>query len=211
MEEGYRLSNEEFQAFLKMEFLKLSEDDFISIKELYAEGEFDKVISLIDDCKTGNRLLKEMMVYRGLCNFDKKNYEQAIKDFDEEISLNPDSLHAYNNRGLAKIELAKYDEALKDFNKAIDFDPLNFNFYANRGRVYLDIKNYKKCIIEYLVAYSLFQENKQTHEFLHNIAFCYLHLKVFELSKKYCELTLKLKPDSKRTLDILNFLNNQIK
>ena len=66
----------------------------------------------------------------------KKNlgkYEEAIKDYDKAIELDPDYSDAYNNRGLAKYYLDKYGEAIKDFNKVIELTPNYTNAYYDRG------------------------------------------------------------------------------
>ncbi len=150
-----------------------------------------------------------------------------MADFNEELKYFPDSHHSYNNRWLAEIELGMYDEALQDFNIAIDFEPLNSNFYSNRGRVYLDMKNYQKCLVEYLIAYHLLSpntpdqpwlsKNGEGYKYLHNIAFCYLQLKNYKISKVYCELSLKeienvkaSQANAQPTILLLNYLNKKL-
>ncbi len=63
-QEGYILSDDEFQSFMNSEFVKLTQEDFLSIKSLYKSGELEKVILLVDQYKEGNKLVKEMMIYR---------------------------------------------------------------------------------------------------------------------------------------------------
>ena len=68
------------------------------------------------------------------------NYlEEAIKDFNKAIELNPNYSKAYYNRGNTKKDLANaynnidyLEEAIKDYNKAIELNPNNSEAYFNR-------------------------------------------------------------------------------
>ena len=47
-----------------------------------------------------------------------KQYNEAIKDYNQAIELNPQMRFcAYNNRGNAKAILKQYNEAIKDYNQ----------------------------------------------------------------------------------------------
>ena len=61
-----------------------------------------------------------------------KYLEEAIKDYNEAICLNPKFAKAYNNRGNAKYKLTQYEEALKDLNEAIRLNPNFPEAYLNR-------------------------------------------------------------------------------
>lgn len=53
----------------------------------------------------------EDFFYRGVEKFQKKDYQGAIKDFDQALLINPDFAEAYNNRGNARAGLGDYREA----------------------------------------------------------------------------------------------------
>ena len=55
---------------------------------------------------------------RGNAKFHLKQYNEAIKDYNQAIELNPQDAKAYNNRGNAKARLKQYTEAIKDYKKA---------------------------------------------------------------------------------------------
>jgi tetratricopeptide (TPR) repeat protein len=57
--------------------------------------------------------------------FKQKDYQGALKYFDESIKLNPEFAYAYNNRGFAKIQLGDLKGARKDIEKSISMDPQN--------------------------------------------------------------------------------------
>ena len=44
--------------------------------------------------------------------------QQAIKDYDKAIELNPQDAIAYFNRGIAYGKLGNYQQAIKDFKTA---------------------------------------------------------------------------------------------
>lgn len=78
--------------------------------------------------------------YRGLiCYYlDKGTREQAIRDFDKAIRLNPNEASYYYNRGLV-YKISWYDkQAIDDFYKAIELNP-NFavKAYKNCGDIHL--------------------------------------------------------------------------
>ena len=62
---------------------------------------------------TANYYLK-----RGNAFAAKGQYDQAIKDYNKAIQIDPNYEPAYNNRGNAYKEKGKYDEAKKDYKKA---------------------------------------------------------------------------------------------
>ena len=51
--------------------------------------------------------------------FSLKRYQEAIRDYDKILVLDPNHGGAYNDRGLAKMELGKTYDAISDFEKAI--------------------------------------------------------------------------------------------
>ena len=62
------------------------------------------------------------MAYYGLgcVEFDQANYQQAIKNFDKAIGINPNFYGSYYNRGGAKKLIGDKQGAEKDFKKAAE-------------------------------------------------------------------------------------------
>ena len=60
-------------------------------------------------------------------------YEAAIVDFDQAITLDPNYSDAYYNRGNANSKLAKYESAIVDFDQAIRLKPDFASAFNNRG------------------------------------------------------------------------------
>src|ERR1700722_7518537 len=60
---------------------------------------------------------------KGETYLDKKQYEEAIKEFSNAIGQDPNCKEAYCNRAYALAQLEEYKEAVEDCNKAIKVDP----------------------------------------------------------------------------------------
>ena len=70
---------------------------------------------------------------RGNAQSDLRDYNGAIVEFDQAITLNPVFGAAWFYRGNAKYELGDYIGALSDYNMAKEFCPELYTLYMNRG------------------------------------------------------------------------------
>ena len=122
IDEMVKLSNAE-----EWEALKTKADDFIEKFRNEAVGYF----------------------YRGLAKDELGHHEEAIKDYDKAIELNPNNANVYSNRGNAKNRLGRYEEALKDLNNAIELNPHLFQAYNNRGATKGKIGHYEEAIQDF--------------------------------------------------------------
>ena len=88
----------------------------------------------------------------GLRNYNKVDYEAAVRDFSKAIELNPEYATAYNNRGFAYMKLSKYNEAIIDFDKAIELNSKYATAYNNREIAYNKL-NDKESIIDNIIEF----------------------------------------------------------
>ncbi|MCZ9919674.1 tetratricopeptide repeat protein [Brachyspira hyodysenteriae] len=111
---------------------------FNSAYQSYNNKEYDKainyynqIIEIIDDLLKGYDENSEeyskyknnyLIAYNNRANAksDLGLYEEAIKDFDKAIELNPNNFMAYYNKGLAKSDLGHNEEAYNNFIKGYD-------------------------------------------------------------------------------------------
>jgi tetratricopeptide (TPR) repeat protein len=92
---------------------------------------------------------------RGHSYLFMKQYDKAIADFSQAISLNPKKYEAYGNRGVSYSAKGKYDKAIDDYNQVIFLNPKDEQAYNNRANNYLYKGEYDKAIADYTQAISL--------------------------------------------------------
>jgi len=73
---------------------------------------------------------------RGVNLDDKGNYDEAVKNYDKAISIDPAFVNAYNDRGVIFKNRKSYREALADFTKVIELNPKLAKAYINRGNCF---------------------------------------------------------------------------
>ena len=78
---------------------------------------------------------------RGLAKFTKvinnkfkvRQINEAIKDYNKALNINPYSSVVYGNRGNAKSYIKKYEDAIKDLNISIKRNPYRAEVYGHLG------------------------------------------------------------------------------
>ena len=87
---------------------------------------------------TGGEKLTDAAAHleRGESHFDNGEYDSAIADFSQAITLNPKDAFAYLSRGNAYGIKGEYDFAIADFNQAIALNPGDAIAYCRRGLAY---------------------------------------------------------------------------
>jgi len=69
------------------------------------------------------------------------DHNQAIKDYDRAIELNPEYTRAYGDRGFAYGQLGNYNQAIENYSKAIELNPKAVRAYYIRGITYGKLGN----------------------------------------------------------------------
>jgi tetratricopeptide (TPR) repeat protein len=85
----------------------------------------------------------------------RKEYKDAIIQYDYSIQRNSSNYKAYYNRGLAYIYLEEYDKAILDFSNCINYKPNMHEAFCYRGLAYINLKQYDKGVEDCYKAYSL--------------------------------------------------------
>lgn len=78
---------------------------------------------------------RDAYLSRGAAYVARREFNEALADYNEAIRLDSDFAPSYNNRGVVHSATEEYDSALGDFNRALDMDSNYVPAYINRGIV----------------------------------------------------------------------------
>jgi tetratricopeptide (TPR) repeat protein len=111
---------------------------------------------------------------RGLSRLSIGQYEGALQDFDQVISLKPVEYLAYVNRGLAYSGLGQYERAIEDYTEAIEGSggnlypgsPQFFKNFFSRGLAYFNLGRYDSAITDLSLAIGEFPHPDRAEAFI---------------------------------------------
>ena len=89
------------------------------------------------------------------------DYESAIADCTQAISVDPSHAEAFNNRGLAHMELGDLDRAIKDLDQALRLNERLAPAYLNRGIAYNTQSQFESALRDFEKASVLLDERGQ--------------------------------------------------
>ncbi|MCK4463197.1 MAG: tetratricopeptide repeat protein [Candidatus Omnitrophica bacterium] len=121
--------------------------------------------------------------YLSLGNFyaSRGKYEQAIKEYQKMISLNPNHALAYYNCGIAYNQIGHHGEAIECYKKVIMFNPSHAECYNNLALSYDKLHQHNKAIDYYTKAIEIDANEPVPYE---NIGICYYKLSRYDEAKK---------------------------
>jgi tetratricopeptide (TPR) repeat protein len=99
---------------------------------------------------------------RGIAFRHKGDYDRAIADYTQAITLDPKYENAYVNRGNMYREKGDFDRAIADYTQVITLDPKYENAYFKRGNMYREKGDFDRAIADYSEAIRLDPENVAT-------------------------------------------------
>ena len=93
------------------------------------------------------------LVYRkkAACLSSLRRYDDALRDINESISLDPREAEGYALRGDVHRGLGKYPEALADYGRAIRLDRkvCVYEYYHRRGGLYEHLGEFRRALKDY--------------------------------------------------------------
>jgi len=106
----------------------------ISIKK----NELDEALTFLNKAaEQNNKAFEEQIILnRGSLRVKKDDFEGALADFNQLLTINPSNSGAYSNIGILYYKQEKYKEAITNFNLALEIDPSNTMALYNRGMCY---------------------------------------------------------------------------
>ncbi|MDE0012179.1 MAG: tetratricopeptide repeat protein, partial [Candidatus Poribacteria bacterium] len=82
---------------------------------------------------------------RGSAYRVKDEFDNAIRDYNTAIQIQPDDPYVYNRRGKAYREKGEFDNAIRDYNTAIQIQPDYTYAYYNLGITWLRLQEWEKA------------------------------------------------------------------
>ena len=125
--------------------------DELLLNALYAHNKnrFDEAIkfySRILDLKPDASITSTIYKHRGMANFARSSYGDAIEDFSRAIEFDPSSYKAAYYRGVVHSVLRRYHDSVEDFNLSLSINPYqNFTLYR-RAQAYFHLEDYPAAL-----------------------------------------------------------------
>ncbi|MFO7707025.1 MAG: tetratricopeptide repeat protein [Desulfobacterales bacterium] len=122
-----------------------------------AMGEWDKAIEayerIIEDAFYGTPhfALSNM----ALAYYNKKDFDQAERHFQEALKMNPDFINALGGLGILYIEQGRYEEAVSKLERAVRKEPKAAQLRFELGRAYLGVGDKARAKAEFARAAEL--------------------------------------------------------
>jgi predicted O-linked N-acetylglucosamine transferase (SPINDLY family) len=112
-----------------------------------------------------NRLVEAELVYQQILKADpnqldsihmlgvianqRGHHEEAVRQIDLALKINPTAAPAHCNRGIALKELKRFDEALTSFDQAIALKPDYAEALYNRGNTLKELERFENALASY--------------------------------------------------------------
>jgi tetratricopeptide (TPR) repeat protein len=91
----------------------------------------------------------------GLSCYQKGDYNEAIKQFQKALKLNPEKAEIHYNLGLTYQAKGLFDKAIEEYRKALELNPEDAEAHNNLGIIYYNQGSYQKAIEEFNHALSI--------------------------------------------------------
>ena len=86
---------------------------------------------------------------RGKAYLDMSEYQQALREYNRALELNPHDTNAYEERGWTYFYLKEYQEAIDDFERVLELDPNDTQGHNGRGQIHMRFKEYQQALVHF--------------------------------------------------------------
>jgi len=85
----------------------------------------------------------------GVINYQRGEYDQALRQISAALAINPNLAAAHNNLGTALNDLGRFEEALASYDRAIALQPDYADAFSNRANVLKALKRFDEALADY--------------------------------------------------------------
>lgn len=121
--------------------------------EKMLQQDYDGAIRSLNEAVSNNVVLGSnrfwLYLNRGAAEFQKKRYDDAVKDFTTAIEIDPSQADPYERRGQAYEQKKEIDKALADYDRALDRDPNRGLPHLQRGTILYDRDEFDKALVDF--------------------------------------------------------------
>ncbi len=81
----------------------------------------------------------------GLEKVKKRDFQGAIADYTQALTLDPEYEKAYYNRGLAYLDIGELEQAVNDFSRTLQLDSQHARAHYHRGRTLILMERWEEA------------------------------------------------------------------
>ncbi|MEF3279516.1 MAG: tetratricopeptide repeat protein [Elusimicrobiota bacterium] len=151
---------------------------------------------IIDELSSKNFESEELFwayIERGMSFFENIEYDRAILDFENAISIMPDEGVPYYNLGIIYKRKKDFDRAFYYFERAIDLKFGNNAVYYELGLLYLEKEDYEKAVENFGKAIS---SGRRTADVFYYRAISFMKLLKYDEAIRDLDIASKIKPSN---------------
>jgi tetratricopeptide (TPR) repeat protein len=145
--------------------LHLQPDHFDALHGLgllnYRRGRLDAALALIQAALKGDLGRADGFASLGLVFHALKQFERALKCYEEGLRIAPDDTELLNRRGVASLELGRPHEALENFERVLAADSDHLDALGNRGNALIKLNRPAEALLSYDQALAFAPDNAQ--------------------------------------------------
>lgn len=127
--------------------------------QLLSSGDFARAIASFDLALASNTTAiksSDALLYtyrnKGYAQIQLKQYDEAIKTFEQGLALYPKDNMLWNNKGYANYNLGKYQDALTSYDTALRFEKNYTIALVNKGDTLVKMGQYQSAVDSYQLA-----------------------------------------------------------
>ncbi|MFK7904790.1 MAG: tetratricopeptide repeat protein, partial [Chitinophagales bacterium] len=128
------------------------------------EGNTEQALVYLQEAEKSDQNYPGLQMQIGNCYLYLKQWELALKSYQQALNHDPDNNHAWHGKGLVLSKLGRYEEAIADLLKAIGLRYFSPNAHKDLGDCLFALGNYGHAAKAYEVAIHLFPKLKYAKE-----------------------------------------------
>ncbi|MBT3388577.1 MAG: tetratricopeptide repeat protein [Desulfobacula sp.] len=159
-----------------------------------------ELVNYIKGNKPANEKLVIAHLIEGLRLFNKKNYEDALHEWNIATLKDPGNIIAFVYQGWALDELERFDEAIQKYRQVIKLDPDNPSAYNNLGISLYRTGKFEQAIEKFRKLIELVPEYPHAYN---NLGYLLFELNKYEEGINYIKKAISIDPNEPGFYDSL--------